>query len=118
MRISEIAQLKSCSPALRLALSRHDVYHFLREQVQVHVLCAPPDPCPHCQHPVSAFLSHPYSAPHIGWCIDCVLGAYFSGLPLYEPPEKEQPRAPYFVYDERGWTDQDGEPVESPFRWG
>lgn len=125
MRISEIQQLKSSSPALRMALSQRDVYRFLREQVTSREDCFPQGAhtCEHCGRVVGLTLMSPYNDPHPGWCIDCVLGAYFTpDMPLYEPPEKERPRREgsthYFVNDGQGWTDQDGNPVEVlPFRF-
>ena len=119
MRISEIAQLKSQSPALRMALHQRDCYHFLREQVKAWDAYSADDTCSHCGRAIYPKLMHPYAAPDIGWCIDCVLGAYFSDAPRYEPPEKPRPKAYYFVYEDgQGWKDQDGNPVaELPFRF-
>lgn len=126
MRISEIAQLKSQSPVLRIALSsyaRIDCYRFLREQVTARVDCFPQEAhiCERCGSEAGLTLMSPYNAPHPGWCIDCVLTGFFTpDMPLYEPPELDRPRPKsyYFVNDGQGWMDQDGNPVaELPFRF-
>ncbi len=115
MRIIEIQQLKSQSPALRMALHDKEAYRFLREQVQAQLNCYPI--CEHCLRVVLFTLISPFNAPHPGWCVDCVLGAFYTDdMPLYVPPKKEippmyQPKAYWFVNDGQGWRDQDGNPI-------
>lgn len=95
MRISDIAQLKQQSEALREALKTHDaaLWQFLREKVQTREGCFPQGHhgCEQCGKVAQPWtLKSPYNTPHPGWCIDCVLHAYFTGAPYYLTPEQQR----------------------------
>lgn len=101
MRPQEIQQLKAGSPVLARALTvmRGRVWRLLREGVFVRF----PAPagiaqcCGRCDRTILHTFKSPYNSWHPGWCIDCILQAFYDDESLYNP--YRDPEAP--EYDER-----------------
>jgi len=125
MTPAEIKQLMQQSVALREALTtkRETVWLFLREKVQARYGYAPIDAhtCEKCGKTVYPTLKSIYNAWHPGWCIECVLQAFFDDAELYDPycdpnaPEYDERHAKEQEFWKNFYTvpeDYDGPPIE------
>lgn len=101
MTPKEIQQLIQHSPALKeaLATNKATMWTFLREKVQTRDGYYPQGAhtCEKCRKSVYPTLKSVYNSWHPGWCIECVLQAFFDDAELYDP--YCDPNAP--EYDER-----------------
>lgn len=78
----EIAQMKQESPVLKDVL-QPALWRFLRQHVTLLPMfkgtCV-------CGKQTRLFMS-PYQPPDQVWCLECILYAFFTNAPFYEPPE-------------------------------
>jgi hypothetical protein len=82
MTPKEINKLAQQSPVLKRSLKMRNVYTFLRKEEVA--ICCEKLRCDKCNELHGALLASPYNGPHPGWCIECVLHAFFADEPLYD----------------------------------
>jgi|SRR5712664_3551723 len=121
MTPKEINQLAQQSPVLKRSLMRN-VYTFLRKE-EVAVCCSN-NTCEKCNKLHEDLLVSPYNGPHPGWCVECVLHAFFADEPLYNKYRDPRSKDYDAVYDKqyRTWNafefEDDPDYDVPPIDWG
>jgi hypothetical protein len=117
----EINELARSSPVLKRSLKMRNVYTFLRKE-EVAVCCSN-DICEKCNKLNEALLVSPYNGSFPGWCVDCILHAFFADEPLYNKYRDPRSKDYDAVYDNncKAWDDFSDVPddYEGPeIAWG
>src|SRR5207245_39058 len=97
MTPKEINTLAQQSSVLRRSLKIRNAYTFLRKE-KVAICCAN-DTCEKCDKLHDTLLISPYNGPHPGWCVECVLHAFFADEPFYDKYRDPRSESYDAVYD-------------------